>query len=226
MVRIRITFGDRARISYLPVNTNYCLVYLLDSLTKSYSNYLISLLPKNFKNRSQFDVFTFSQLLIPEKKIENLKMAVYSALFTWYVSSPFYQFLDIITHQLRKQKKVKIAGNEYEIESIEYLRSPAFKNKTSQFSCLSPISISNDKRTKLNGKNTLNKFLLPLHRDYIRRVTAPLLINAQPDILNLIYETGVEEYNRFEFGMTKKVKNSYIKNTKNLKINSSTRPHL
>ena len=270
-MRIRITLRDRKRISYLPINTNYYLADLLSKLTKNYETYLKSFLPKKLYKSERFNFYTFSQLIIPNRKIEKSSLAVYSPELYWYVSSPFTQYLEVLAEELYKRKWIIIANNRYELRSIEFMQAPSFNGDEVHFTCLSPITILCNGNTNLRGKLTLDNFLFPEHKDfktkliddikhkyevltdcrlnnisfefdfdahylkkrnnkiskliaieknkqspdYIRGFFAPFKVKTNPDILNLIYDTGLGQFNSMGFGMVAKVtpKNNGVKDS-------------
>ena len=165
-MRIRITLRDRKRISYLPINTNYYLAELLGKLTKNYESFLVSLLPEKLQKSGKFNFYTFSQLIIPNRKIEKSRLAVYSPELCWYVASPFIQYLEIVAEELYKRKWIIIADNRYELRSIEFLKTPSFNGNEIHFTCLSPIAVLCNGDTNLRGKLTLDNFLFPEHKDF------------------------------------------------------------
>jgi CRISPR-associated endoribonuclease Cas6 len=256
-MRIQITLRDKKRISYLPINTNYYLADLLSKLTKNYESLLKSILPTNGCNHEKFNFYTFSQLIIPNRKIEKSKIAIYSAELYWYVSSPFPLYLEILAKELLRRKWVNIADNRYETRSIKFLHTPSFNGEEVHFTCLSPVTILRNGDTNLRGKLTLESFLFPEHKefkikliddiklkyrllkgrdlddilfeftidshylrkrnnkiskliaieknketpDYIRGFLAPFKVKTAPEILRLIYDAGLGQFNPLGFGM-------------------------
>jgi len=260
-MRIRVTFKNNNVTSSLPINTNYYLSETLQQISYEYNSFLYSLIPRRYRNGRAFDFFTFSQLLIPKRKIINRKIVVMSKEFHWYISSPFHQFLGIIAHGLRKRGKIRIRNQVYEIERVAFLKSPKFSEEGMRFKCLSPVIIQLTKNENIQGVRTLGNFILPddekfidkvredieykfrmvkgyslrkldfkmrfderylqsrdfkitklvaierkRHRpDMVRGFLAPFYIKARPEVLQLIYDTGLGDLNKLGFGMVERV---------------------
>ncbi len=257
-MRIKIYFSNPDGKTYLPINTNYYLVRLIEYLTFEYRRYLNSLVSYDNRQR-QFNMYTFSQLIIPERKITDYKLGILSKEFYWYIASPFYQFLGIIARELRNRKVVKIYNKWFPVTQVRFICSPSFESSEARFTCLSPIAvyrqdfndrpahsyqfnggyilpdqkeyleyIEKDLLTKyriLQGKpkkdikmdlqfdqnyivrrnNKITKVIALENgnsfKEYIRGVLAPLQIKAEPEILQLIYDSGLGQLNNLGFGM-------------------------
>ena len=163
-MRIKITFKNPKRKTYLPINTNYYLVKLIKQLTFEYQRYLSSLLPPDQTSKS-FDLYTFSQLIIPERKIENFMIGILSREFYWYVASPYYQFLGILAKELRKHKRFKIYDAYFEVEGVRFVPEPEFKDNEAQFTCLSPVTVLKDNNGK-KPKSDFKKYALPDNNEF------------------------------------------------------------
>ncbi len=266
-MRIKVTFKNPKRKTTLPINTNYYLVKLIKYLTFEYRRYLASLLPSSREGK-EFDVFTFSQLIIPDRKIEDFMIGILSPEFYWYVSSPYYQFLGVLAKELRTQKKVKIYNTYFEVAAVNFVPVPEFSENEAQFTCLSPMTVlkkegnnghsykkfifpdqedfyqilENDLKSKfklINKKEIENfDFNIEFDQAYVKRknnritkvitlegdskfqqqvrcVLAPFKIKAEPEILQMIYDTGIGQMNSMGFGMVEIVdKKKNIKRSK------------
>ena len=258
-MRIKITFNNPASRTDLPINTNYYLVCLISALAKGYASYLRSLCSSD-RGSKYFDMFTFSQLIIPLREIESRKISILSEQFYWYVASPYPQFLGIISSRLRSFKNIWIAGQSFEVDTIEFLPSPRFDGPEARFTCLSPVTVRR-RRSAVKKAGNHSKYIFPFEEDYIsfleddllnkynrlrsnkrdkldfnlefdrdylrkrnnkivkvitiekddehnnqiRGVLAPLAIQADPDVLQLIYNTGLGHYNSMGFGMVERI---------------------
>ncbi|MHB2154627.1 CRISPR-associated endoribonuclease Cas6 [Calditrichota bacterium LG24] len=169
-MRIKVTFKNPKRKTVLPINTNYYLVKLIKHLTYEYRRYLTSLLPGERANKD-FDVYTFSQLIIPERKIEDFMIGILSPEFHWYISSPYYQFLGILAKEFRTQKKVKIYNTFFEVEAVRFVPVPEFSDSEVQFTCLSPMTVL--KKEGNNGQ-TRKKYILPDQDDFYQALEKDL----------------------------------------------------
>ena len=175
-MRIKITFTNLNDETYLPINTNYYLVKLINQLTFEYRRYLNSLLSKN-KNSNIFDMYTFSQLIIPDRKIVNFEIGVLSPEFHWYVSSPYYQFLGLITRELHQRKTVRIANRSFGVKNVSFLSSPTFGDTTERFTCLSPVAVY---RSQNNDRSPAafhlrGGYVLPDESEYLKFIKRDLI---------------------------------------------------
>ncbi len=169
-MRIKVTFKNPKRKTVLPINTNYYLVKLIKQLTYEYRRYLTSLLPGD-RSGKDFDVFTFSQLIIPERKIEDFMIGILSPEFHWYISSPYYQFLGILAKEFRTQKKVKIYNTFFEVASVRFVPVPEFSDNVAQFTCLSPMTVL---KKEGNNGHTRKKYVFPDQEDFYRALEKDL----------------------------------------------------
>jgi CRISPR-associated endoribonuclease Cas6 len=171
-MRVRITFWDRKLVSYLPINTNYYLSKLLDKIIKKHQEYLQSLIPQRCNNGGTFDTYTFSQLIIPSRRIEHKRIAVYSPDLYWYISSPYHQFISILAREFRLRKQVKIAGNSYSVSKFQFIKPPVFSSGIHKFTCLSPITVTRNNNSNLGGKLSLGNYLMPDSAEFETRLLA------------------------------------------------------
>lgn len=161
-MRIKVTFKNPKRKTVLPINTNYYLVKLIKYLTYEYRRYLASLLPAEREGKD-FDMFTFSQLIIPDRKIENFMIGILSPEFYWYVSSPYYQFLGVLAKELRTQKQVKIYNTFFEVSAVNFVPVPEFSENEAQFTCLSPMTVL---KKEGNNGHSYKKYIFPDQEDF------------------------------------------------------------
>lgn len=262
-MRIRVVFKNEKRNSYVPINTNYYLAEALQRINRRYQSFLQTLIPREFRQDLSFDMYTFSQLIIPEREIRGSRLVIQSKEFYWYVSSPFHQYLGLVAREFRNRANLSIGRKRFEIEKIEFLRSPSFNQHGVKFTCLSPISLHRDRHIKLKGRNGINSYVLPDHADfltslrddirfkyrvvkgenlkqipvkfsfdksylrkrnnkitkliaienkhyrtdYVRGFLAPFKMEAEPEILQLIYDTGLGQFTKMGFGMVEWVDN-------------------
>lgn len=261
-MRIKITFSNFKQNTYLPINTNYHLVRLINKLTFEYHRYLKALLPAD-RSKQKFDFYTFSQLIIPNRKIVDFKIGILSPEFHWYIASPYYPFLGLLVKELNLRGRVTIAKRMFGIKSVEFVHSPVFSHSEARFTCLSPVAVfrqrPSSKRT--SSFHLKSGYVLPDERDYlpsikqdlvqkynmiekdtidhldfdlqydpeyirkrnnritkiitlengdnlpdqVRGVLAPLRIKANPDILRIVYDSGLGQLNNYGFGMVETV---------------------
>lgn len=170
MMRIKVTFKNPKRKTVLPINTNYYLVKLIKYLTYEYRRYLASLLPADREGKD-FDMYTFSQLIIPDRKIENFMIGILSPEFYWYVSSPYYQFLGVLAKELRTQKRVKIYNTYFEVTAVNFVPVPEFSENEAQFTCLSPMTVL---KKEGNNGHSYKKYIFPDQEDFYQTLEKDL----------------------------------------------------
>ncbi|MGD9487753.1 MAG: CRISPR-associated endoribonuclease Cas6 [Calditrichaceae bacterium] len=176
-MRIKITFKNKRARTFLPINTNYYLVKLINQLTYEYRRYLNSLLPGIDGVHAKFDMYTFSQLIIPEREIKDFQIGILSSEFYWYISSPYYQFLGLIAKELRDRGKIKIKNAWFDVGGIEFIPSPEFKEAEAQFTCMSPVAVY---RQRFNKRHRAmyqfnGGYLLPGEDEYLDYIEKDLI---------------------------------------------------
>lgn len=219
-MRIKVSFRHSRKRTYLPINTNYFLVKLINGLTDDYHRYLNSLIPGN-NYRKSFDMYTFSQLIIPEREIVNFKLGILSPEFYWYISSPYYQFLGIVAKELREQRVVQICNNFFEVTKVQFINAPKFEKSEAQFTCLSPVAVYRQSfqdrhwsTYQFNGG-----YILPNDKNYFSFLEKDLvykynLLNEQP-----------REHIKFELEFDKRyLRKKHNKITKVITLNGKDTP--
>lgn len=86
----------------------------------------------------RFKLFTFSQLLIPERKLTPSGLTCLSAEITWQISSPISEFIEHLAQGLLSLGRMRLGSNELAIERVEVLPAPRFSDAM-RLRCLSPI---------------------------------------------------------------------------------------
>jgi len=133
-MRIKITFNNEAE-TYLPINNNFYLSRLIHELIYGYGKYLQSLSARERRTKP-FDMFTFSQLIIPYRQIVDWEIGILSDEFYWYIASPYPQFLGIIAMRLRELKKARIYKQNFRVERVEFMPEPDYGRATRWLTCL------------------------------------------------------------------------------------------
>jgi len=175
-MRIKITFSNPHKETQIPINTNYYLVRLIDNITLEYRRYLQSLLG-NDRHKGKFDLYTFSQLLVPKRKIVDSNIRILSSEFHWFIASPFHQFLGLIAKQLRDRKTIKLYKHHFGIRSIQFVDAPEFNNSEARFTCLSPVAVYRQRRMskKRNPLHLKAGYILPNEQDYLTSIKKDLI---------------------------------------------------
>lgn len=174
-MRIKVTFSNPNKLTYIPINTNYYMVKLINQLTYEYQRYLNSLNPSK-RARKKFDLYTFSQLIIPQRQIADFKIGIKSSEFHWLISSPYYQFLGILAKELRDSDMVRISDRWFGVKEVSFITAPSFDESEAQFTCLSPVAVYRHKIKKRKEDDCFrNNYILPGEREYIRFLERDLL---------------------------------------------------
>lgn len=91
--------------------------------------------------KKRFKLFTFSQLLIPKRRITHEGIVCLSEQITWQISSPIPEFVEHLACGLLQLGRMRLGAKEFEIERVEVAPAPTF-SETMHFRCLSPIVVS------------------------------------------------------------------------------------
>ena len=145
-MRLRVELNSQKNLFSLPLAYNHHLAsfiyHSLSLASPSYSSFL------HQEGYQRFKFFTFSQLLIPERKIQGERLIGRPPL-TFLVSSPFAEFLVNFVSGLLKQSEIKLCGETFTLSRVEVLPEPEFHQEMT-FSCLSPLVVS--RGVKKEGK--------------------------------------------------------------------------
>lgn len=145
-MRLKVELSAAKEYFSLPLAYNHPLasfIYRSLSLASpSYSSFL------HQEGYQRFKFFTFSQLLIRERRIRGERLIGRPPL-TFLVSSPLAEFLENFVSGLLKQGEIKLCGETFTLSRVEVLPEPEFHEEMT-FSCLSPLVIS--RGVKKEGK--------------------------------------------------------------------------
>jgi len=142
-MRIKVRLAAREAPFALPINYNYHLAALIyRTLARSSEDYSRFLHDEGYRSGAKrFKLFTFSQLLLPKRRIAGDKLIGESSFVELLISSPVDQFVNHLASGLLSQNKVELAGVRFAIKSIEALPLPEF-SEGMRFTCLSPLVAS------------------------------------------------------------------------------------
>jgi len=261
-MRLQVYFTNPHKNVLLPINNNHTLARVIKKLASG-------ILPdEEYSGQAGGRrMYTFSQLIIPERKIVNDKIAILSESFHWFIASPDENFVNRLAQAFNENNMVDICGFNFPVEFVKVAKTPAFSDGDNLFTCLSPVTVfcynqaNNDQFVHQNRRRRQYlfpedeqyyhclrselkiklirmgiqiqdnfKFTIRLDREYLKKknyritkmikikdefgndlmvkgVLAPLRIKARPDILQVIYDTGLGQMNEYGFGMLEKVFN-------------------
>jgi len=165
-MRIKLTLKQQKPVEYLPLNTGYYLASAIyATLSCSSSSFATQLHNQGYApegSRQKFKYFTFSNLQIPVRKIEQHQIISRSKEITLYLSSPKEEFLQHLITGLFAEGPLRINNARYDKHSIEALPEPQWLESMS-FSMFSPLAVSVYRDPSL-GMNTKEYLRYDDHR--------------------------------------------------------------
>ena len=140
-MRIKITCDIGEGIG-LPINYNYFLSGVIyQFLRESDPEYAQFLHQDGYEvENRRFKLFTFSQLMAKQRKIQGEQIHFRSPL-TWYVSSSQELFLANFAAALIETGILQVERHRFRVKDVEVLRQPRFGPQMT-FRCLSPVTMS------------------------------------------------------------------------------------
>jgi CRISPR-associated endoribonuclease Cas6 len=134
-MRIKINLSAGNDVS-IPIEYNYN-IYL--NTRKTLFDYLQTNKPKLFSRyKKSFPDFTFSQLMIPERKIETGFIQILGNFFSIYFSSVDDTFVEYLVKAFNLQKSFQVYNHAFQLKKIEILDEPVFEPEM-RFKMLSPL---------------------------------------------------------------------------------------
>ncbi len=86
----------------------------------------------------RFKLFTFSQLLIPERTLTPEGLVCLSPKIAWQISSPVSHFVEHLAEGLLRMGYLRLGSHDLALARVEVLSTPRFSH-TMRLRCLSPI---------------------------------------------------------------------------------------
>jgi CRISPR-associated endoribonuclease Cas6 len=134
-MRIKINLLSQPPVS-IPIEYNYN-IYL--GLRKLVLEFVTAYKPKLFgKYKKAFPVFTFSQLMIPERKIELGFIEITGSFFSFYVSSLDDTFMEYLVKAINKAGEFSVHNRSFKLKKVEVVDLPEFLPEM-KFRMLSPL---------------------------------------------------------------------------------------
>lgn len=167
-MRIKINLHAENDVS-IPIEYNYS-VYL--NLRKTLMDYLGGRKPKLFyKYKKNFPDFTFSQLMIPERRIETGFIHVLGNFLSIFVSADDDSFMEYLVKAVNDKRELSIHGHRFPLKKVEIPDEPEYQPEM-KFRMLSPLLL-------VTIENKKPRFLRP----------------ADPDLNQVFASNLVETYN-------------------------------
>jgi CRISPR-associated endoribonuclease Cas6 len=141
-IKLKLSFIGANRT--LPLNSNYfqtALIYhIINSSSSEYSAFLHDQ-GYAFEGHKQFKFFTYSQFIVPQKRIEGENLICLSREIYWQISSPIAEFVQHLVLGLYEHNEVNLQEARLRMETVEAVPEPAF-TPAMKFSLLSPMVVS------------------------------------------------------------------------------------
>jgi CRISPR-associated endoribonuclease Cas6 len=183
----------------------------LDRASHDYARFLHS---EGYRSGTKrFKLFTFSQLLIPQRKIAQSGLICLSEEISWQISSPISEFIEHLAQGLLSLGRMRLGENEFGIERVEVLLAPRFLREIS-FRALSPIvvAVGSEREGKFGArylragdpelseairKNLLKKFVLvhgqePASREFVMEFDGEYVRRKGEEIYRLVNYKGTK----------------------------------
>jgi len=141
-MRIRVQLRAAPPI-ILPLNYTYHLASLIyHLLARSSTPYATFLHGQGYgKGDRRFKLFTFSQLLGGQRRVEGDRLCLGGERVQWYITSPIDDFILHLVDGLLRAGALDVAGVAFTVEQAEALAEPQFTLEM-RFTCLAPITMS------------------------------------------------------------------------------------
>jgi CRISPR-associated endoribonuclease Cas6 len=134
-MRIKINLLSQPFIS-IPIDYNYN-IYI--TLRRILFDYLSAAKPKLFNRyKKAFPDFTFSQLMIPERKVELGFIEITGSYLSFYVSSGDDTFMEYLAKAVNQVGEFPVHNKIFKLKKIEVIEPPEFLPEM-KFRMLSPL---------------------------------------------------------------------------------------
>jgi CRISPR-associated endoribonuclease Cas6 len=144
-MRLKLTLIQERRTESLPLNTNNYIsaaIYrTLEHSSPEFSALMHNYGYSNPEDRRKFKLFTFSNLDVPDRKIDGSRLISFSKKISFMLSSPMDDFLQHLVTGLFSDGYFFIEHARFQKGDIQTLPDPEFL-ETMEFSMLSPMVVS------------------------------------------------------------------------------------
>lgn len=143
-MRIKINLLSQSRAS-IPIEYNYN-IYL--GIRKLVLDFVTANKPKLFgKYKKAFPDFTFSQLMIPDRKIELGFIEITGTYFSFFISSVDDTFMEYLVKALNHAGAFSVHNREFKLKKVEVVDAPEFLPEM-KFRMLSPLLLIKEEDRK------------------------------------------------------------------------------
>jgi CRISPR-associated endoribonuclease Cas6 len=144
-MRLRLTLIQERKTESLPLNSNYYIsaaIYrALERSSPEFSDVMHRYGYSNPDDRRKFKLFTFSNLDVPERRLDGSRLLSFSRSISFTLSSPMDDFLQHLVTGLFSDGAFFIDTARFQKGEIQSLPDPEFA-ETMEFSMLSPMVVS------------------------------------------------------------------------------------
>ena len=190
-MRLQITMCAEHLPTGIPLNYNHSIASAIyQVLHTSSSDYSTNLHDRGFEfGGKRFKLFTFSQLRVSQRSVNNGELVIRSNPITLYVSSPKEEFSKHLIDGMLKRPEIQFGDQHLRIVEIRETPEPDF-NATQHFVCLSPITVS----THTDNPNLNSLQYCRINGDFYKKVVDnlkrkyTLLTGNEAESLNLKLE--------------------------------------
>lgn len=144
-MRLKLTLIQEQQTELLPLNSNYFIssaIYrTLERSSPEFSELMHNYGYSNPDERRKFKLFTFSNLDVPERRIDGSHLISFSKKISFTLSSPMDDFLQHLVTGLFSDGYFFIGKARFRKGEIISLPDPEF-SETMEFSMLSPLVVS------------------------------------------------------------------------------------
>ena len=153
---LRLILAPQVPNYSIPINVNTQVRHLIRLATRSFHRFCDESIIKDKKWQS-FDAYTFSQLHIPNRKINENRIMGGEEPTTLFISSPDKVFIHCLETVFKEWEVIQIQTTRFTLVRTETEESPELED-VPHFTCLSPIALSRPQRSKA--------FMFVLPQDY------------------------------------------------------------
>ncbi|MBF0563968.1 MAG: CRISPR-associated endoribonuclease Cas6 [Nitrospirae bacterium] len=148
-MRIKVTFVSSYEDAQVMLNYNYTLSSMIYGITGSSSiDYCVYLNTKSNDPRGRrFKLFTFSNLLFSNYRVEQRYIRFGRCTIDWFVSSPVARFKENLLSGIEGRRFINIGGVKLDVQKVETIQAPVFSGEM-KFTCISPITVTAGKCPK------------------------------------------------------------------------------
>lgn len=144
-MRLKLTLVQERKTEALPLNSNYYIsaaIYrTLERSSPEFSDLMHRYGYSNPDDRRKFKLFTFSNLDVPERKIDGARLLSFSKTISFTLSSPMDDFLQHLVTGLFSDGTFFIDTARFQKGEIQSLPDPDF-SETMDFSMHAPMVVS------------------------------------------------------------------------------------